>query len=92
MSNWGDTLRALFYGPGWQCGTPRLGDPSTSLDVQVNRAKYDPPLPLWQEVYVVLQYFLTLLLQQVLIAKFSVSIPMYVIWLILKEVRYHIYN
>ncbi|XP_042894327.1 alkylglycerol monooxygenase-like [Penaeus japonicus] len=73
MSNWGGTLRALFYGPGWQCGTPRLGDPSTSLDVQVNRAKYDPPLPLWQEVYVVLQYFLTLLLQQVLIAKFSAS-------------------
>lgn len=73
MNTWVDTMKVLFNGPGWHPGTPRLGDPSASSDVQANRAKYDPRLPIWQEVYVVLQYFLALFLQQVLIAKLSVS-------------------
>lgn len=73
MNTWVETIKVLFNGPGWHPGTPRLGDPSASSDVQANRAKYDPRLPIWQEVYVVLQYFLALFLQQVLIAKLSVS-------------------
>ncbi|XP_063611172.1 alkylglycerol monooxygenase-like [Penaeus indicus] len=73
MNTWVDTIKALFNGPGWHPGTPRLGDASASSDVQANRAKYDPRLPMWQEVYVALQYFLALFLQQVLIAKLSTS-------------------
>ncbi|XP_069191078.1 alkylglycerol monooxygenase [Procambarus clarkii] len=64
MTTWGDTLRALFYGPGWFPGTPRLGDPDTFPDIRGPRPKYDPQLPLWQEVYILLHFFLILFLQQ----------------------------
>ncbi|KAK8730773.1 hypothetical protein OTU49_007923 [Cherax quadricarinatus] len=69
MSTWGDTLRALFYGPAWVPGGPRLGDSSTSPDIKAPRIKYDPQLPLWQEIYVFVHFLLTLLLQQIWITK-----------------------
>ncbi|XP_042864062.1 alkylglycerol monooxygenase-like [Penaeus japonicus] len=46
MSSWSDSLKAVFYGPGWFPGTPRLGDPDTFPDVKAPRRKYDPQMPL----------------------------------------------
>lgn len=69
MSTCGDALRALFYGPGWFPGTPRLGDPDTFPDVRAPRAKYDPQLPLWQEVYVVVHFLVIMILHNIFISQ-----------------------
>ncbi|XP_045602620.2 alkylglycerol monooxygenase [Procambarus clarkii] len=71
MTSWGDFLRALFYGPGWAPGTPRLGDPDTFTDVRAPRAKYDPQVPLWQFVYVTTHMILAFLLQQLMIMNYK---------------------
>lgn len=73
MTTWGDSLRALFYGPGWFPGTPRLGDPDTFPDVKAPRVKYNPQLPLWQEAYVLVHFTILLLVQQAWIAELAVS-------------------
>ncbi|KAK4321826.1 hypothetical protein Pmani_007453 [Petrolisthes manimaculis] len=64
MTTWGDTFRALFYGPGWFPGTPRLGDLDTFPDVKAPRVKYDPQLPQWMEIYILLHFLILLLIQQ----------------------------
>lgn len=69
MTTWGDSLRALFYGPGWFPGTPRLGDPDTFPDVKAPRVKYNPRLPLWQEGYVLVHFAILILVQQAWIPK-----------------------
>ncbi|CAL4150937.1 unnamed protein product, partial [Meganyctiphanes norvegica] len=46
MDNFGDKVRALFYGPGWFPGTPRLGNPEDVPDVR-GRAKHNAALPNW---------------------------------------------
>lgn len=71
MPTWGDTFRALCYGPGWVSGTPRLGDPSTFPDVTAPRPKYDPQLPLWHEIYVVVHFVAILIMQQVFVAQYA---------------------
>ncbi|XP_053638758.1 alkylglycerol monooxygenase isoform X2 [Cherax quadricarinatus] len=63
MSTWGDSLKALFYGPGWTPGMPRLGDPSTFTDVKAPRVKYDPRMSLWMFLYIVSHLALALLAQ-----------------------------
>lgn len=62
----GDVLRALFYGPGWCPGSPRLGDPDSFPDATASRIKYNPKLPLWEQVYVTLHFLIVLIVQQVL--------------------------
>ncbi|KAG7168155.1 Alkylglycerol monooxygenase-like 2 [Homarus americanus] len=64
---------AVFYGPGWIPGAPRLGDPDTFPDVKAPRAKYDPQLPLWQVVYVTIHLILALLAQQLMVVRFTTS-------------------
>ncbi|KAK7084227.1 hypothetical protein SK128_005489 [Halocaridina rubra] len=71
MSTWRDTLKAIFYGPGWTPGTPRLGDSETFPDIKAPRLKYNPQLPLWQEVYVIIHFTVIVILQQVLTAQFA---------------------
>ncbi|XP_068220238.1 alkylglycerol monooxygenase-like [Palaemon carinicauda] len=67
METWGDTFKALFYGPGWVPGSPRLGDSDTFPDVTAQRVKYDPRLPLWHIWYCVVHLFCTFIIQQVFI-------------------------
>lgn len=62
MKTWGDVLKVIFYGPGWNPGTPRLGDPSTLKDNPV-RTKYDNKLPLWQSAYILLHILMTAAVQ-----------------------------
>ncbi|XP_071542463.1 alkylglycerol monooxygenase-like [Panulirus ornatus] len=71
MTTWVDTLKALFYGPGWFPGTPRLGDPDALPDTTPPRVKYDPQLPLWQEIYVLGHFLVILLIHQTWITKIS---------------------
>ncbi|KAK4309864.1 hypothetical protein Pmani_018526 [Petrolisthes manimaculis] len=72
MSTWGDLFRALFYGPGWTPGNPRLGDPTTFPDVKAPRPLYGPEVPLWQQVYATTHYFICLILQQILVTNSQV--------------------
>nr|XP_053643358.1 alkylglycerol monooxygenase-like [Cherax quadricarinatus] len=66
QETWGNTLRALMYGPGWSPGSPRLGNVDSFKDVKAPRAKYDPYLPLWNKLYIATHFLVTLFLQQVL--------------------------
>ncbi|XP_063588584.1 alkylglycerol monooxygenase-like [Penaeus indicus] len=76
MSSWGDSLRAVFYGPGWVPGAPRLGDPDGFPDVKAPRVKYDPQMPAWNLGYCIVHLFLAFILQQLLLVRFQV-LPWY---------------
>merc|ERR1719219_3275629 len=57
MNNWSDKVSAFLKGPGWFPGTERLGDPMGVPEIQ-DRAKYDPKVPGWINVYTVLHFVL----------------------------------
>ncbi|XP_042864059.1 alkylglycerol monooxygenase-like [Penaeus japonicus] len=82
MSSWSDSLKAVFYGPGWFPGTPRLGDPDTFPDVKAPRKKYDPQVPVWFLTYTALHFFLALLAQQMMLIHLKVS-PWYTVGIFL---------
>ncbi|XP_050716129.1 alkylglycerol monooxygenase-like [Eriocheir sinensis] len=71
MSTWKDSLKAVFYGPGWTPGSPRLGDPAKFPVITAPRPKYDPKIPQWQLLYATSHMVVTLLIQQVLLNRFS---------------------
>lgn len=73
MSSWSDSLRAVFYGPGWVPGAPRLGDPDAFPDVKAPRAKYDPQMPVWFMVYTALHFTLAFGAQQIMLVHLKVS-------------------
>lgn len=58
MKTWGDVLKVIFYGPGWNPGTPRLGDPSAWPDIEAPRIKYDYKIHICQVVYLVFHYLI----------------------------------
>lgn len=51
----GDKFRAVFWGPSWEPGTPRLGYEALKVDVE-KRDKYDVHLPAWCNLYLVSHY------------------------------------
>jgi len=63
MDGWKNKFCALFYGPGWAPGKPRLGlvselpkvDPYSPID------RYDRNIPFWQTFYVMMHGFLIIL-------------------------------
>ncbi|KAG7308003.1 hypothetical protein JYU34_006632 [Plutella xylostella] len=55
FSNWWDRFRAVFWGPSWEPGTPRLGDEDLKVEVE-HRPKYDVDLPRWCDAYLVLHH------------------------------------
>jgi len=54
MKTFGDKLKAIFYGPGWFPGTPRMGNLSDIPEVEKNVQKFDPHCPKWIQIYCVL--------------------------------------
>lgn len=55
----GDKFRAIFWGPSWEPGSPRLGDEAMKIDI-LPREKYDVHLPTWCNVYLVVHYTVVL--------------------------------
>ncbi|XP_014365151.2 alkylglycerol monooxygenase [Papilio machaon] len=51
----GDKLRAIFWGPSWEPGTPRLGADDDKIEI-LARDKYDVHLPFWCNLYLVAHY------------------------------------
>jgi len=60
MTTLTDKVKAFVYGPGWFPGTERLGDSNGVPEIQ-QRQKYDPKIPSWMNVYVVLHFLLVFL-------------------------------
>ncbi|XP_047735699.1 alkylglycerol monooxygenase isoform X4 [Hyalella azteca] len=67
---WADTIKSLFYGPGWCPGSPRLGFPLPDSHNEP-RKKYNPSLPAIVELYLFSHFLVTLYLQQVLLNNFN---------------------
>jgi alkylglycerol monooxygenase len=63
VDGWNNKLSALFKGPGWKPGTPRLGliadvpEPDPSLP----KYSYDPFIPLWHKIYTIAHGFIIFL-------------------------------
>ncbi|XP_063906985.1 alkylglycerol monooxygenase-like [Zophobas morio] len=55
MTSWQDKLAAIFYGPSWEPGKPRLGLEQDKIKV-VAREKYEVKLPLWCNVYLFIHF------------------------------------
>lgn len=51
-------LSVLFKGPGWAPGKPRLGSIEDIPDVHAPQEKYNPQLPLWCKLYVLVHFSL----------------------------------
>lgn len=57
MTTLSDKFAALFYGPSWQPGKPRLGLEEDKVKV-TKREKYDVQLPLWCNIYLLIHFCL----------------------------------
>ncbi|XP_050312926.1 alkylglycerol monooxygenase-like isoform X2 [Anthonomus grandis grandis] len=55
MKGWKNKLAAIFYGPSWQPGKPRLGLEEDKVKV-TKREKYDVKLPLWCNTYLLIHF------------------------------------
>ncbi|KAJ8921782.1 hypothetical protein NQ315_008408 [Exocentrus adspersus] len=55
MKSWKHKLYAVFYGPSWEPGKPRLGLDEDKVKV-VPREKYDVKLPLWCNTYLLTHF------------------------------------
>ncbi|ENN82751.1 hypothetical protein YQE_00880, partial [Dendroctonus ponderosae] len=55
MSSWKHKLAAIFYGPSWQPGKPRLGLEEDKIKV-VKREKYNVKIPLWCNLYLLIHF------------------------------------
>ncbi|KAK7084225.1 hypothetical protein SK128_005487, partial [Halocaridina rubra] len=64
MSTWGDTLKAIFYGPGWYPGTPRLGDMDALPDEKAPRKKYSPKISQLETIYIIIHFIIIFFVQQ----------------------------
>ncbi len=45
IKGFGNKMKTLFYGPGWNIGKPRLGDPNDIPDVHAPVKKHQSPIP-----------------------------------------------
>lgn len=68
MTSWSDSLKAVFYGPGWNPGTGRLGDLDAIPDITAPRTKYDPQIAMWKKMYTTVHVVMAFLVQQHLLA------------------------
>jgi len=70
QKSWSNRFKAVFYGPGWTEGAPRLGhpmpDPPAGTPV---RQKYDPQLPAALEAYLLVHFFVGAFVQREVVAK-----------------------
>ena len=73
MKTWADYFKALFYGPGWQPGLPRLGD-YDALSDNPERPKHNPIVPSVVEYYFISQFFVLIYVQLMLTVNYAVNI------------------
>lgn len=49
-------IAVIWKGPGWQVGTPRLGDPKNIPLINPNAKPYDPKISFWLTQYVIIHF------------------------------------
>ncbi|CAG9765048.1 unnamed protein product [Ceutorhynchus assimilis] len=55
MNSWKHKLAAIFYGPSWQPGKPRLGLEEDKVKV-TKREKFNVKIPLWCNIYLLIHF------------------------------------
>ncbi|KAF2901776.1 hypothetical protein ILUMI_04410 [Ignelater luminosus] len=69
MKTWKDKLAAIFYGPSWQPGRPRLGAEKDKIKV-MPRKIYDIKLPFWCNFYLFVHFCFVIYLFQELATRY----------------------
>ncbi|ODM93683.1 Alkylglycerol monooxygenase [Orchesella cincta] len=86
QKTWGDSFRALFFGPSWIPGAPRLGRDEDKVKV-TPRPKFTVLLPKWLQAYLLIHFFAVLVCFQ----KFALEkggalrlyfLPSMIVWII----------
>ena len=82
MKTWSDSCKALFYHPAWipeQQKSPAIkkkkkNNNNNNVATRTSgRRKYDPKLPFEMEVFILGNFFASLVFQQTLVTHFDVS-------------------
>nr|CAD7453009.1 unnamed protein product [Timema tahoe] len=78
MPNWQDKLAAVWKGPSWIPGKPRLGAEEDKLDIK-SREKYNVQLPLWCNLYLLLHFVVVVIGFQELALRYMGMSPLAVL-------------
>nr|CAD7586697.1 unnamed protein product [Timema genevievae] len=78
MPNWQDKLAAVWKGPSWIPGKPRLGADEDKLDIK-SREKYNVQLPLWCNLYLLLHFVVVVIGFQELALRYMGMSPLAVL-------------
>nr|CAD7569948.1 unnamed protein product [Timema californicum] len=78
MSNWQDKLAAVWKGPSWIPGKPRLGAEEDKLDIK-SRDKYNVQLPLWCNLYLLIHFVVVVIGFQELALRYMGMSPLAVL-------------
>nr|CAD7194828.1 unnamed protein product [Timema douglasi] len=78
MSNWQDKLAAVWKGPSWIPGKPRLGAEEDKLDIK-SRDKYNVQLPLWCNIYLLIHFVVVVIGFQELALRYMGMSPLAVL-------------
>nr|CAD7397185.1 unnamed protein product [Timema cristinae] len=78
MSNWQDKLAAVWKGPSWIPGKPRLGADEDKLDIK-SRDKYNVQLPLWCNLYLLIHFVVVVIGFQELALRYMGMSPLAVL-------------
>ncbi|XP_067000505.2 alkylglycerol monooxygenase [Anabrus simplex] len=78
MEGWNDKLAAIWKGPSWVPGAPRLGAEEDKLDIR-SREKYDVQLPMWCNVYLTIHFIVVVLGFQELAIRYMGMSPLVVL-------------
>ncbi|XP_071444075.1 alkylglycerol monooxygenase-like [Hetaerina americana] len=79
MEGWQNKLAAIWKGPSWFPGQPRLGSEEFKIDVK-ERIKYDVHLPAWCNLYLLLHFCIVVIgFQELAVRHMSMS-PLAVLW------------
>ncbi|XP_033226514.1 alkylglycerol monooxygenase-like isoform X2 [Belonocnema kinseyi] len=73
MKSLKDKLAVVWKGPSWLPGLPRLGLDEFKINV-TSRIKYDPEIPKWQQLYIILHFSLVLYAHAQLYSKQSIAV------------------
>ncbi|KAJ8961403.1 hypothetical protein NQ318_014648 [Aromia moschata] len=82
MKGWRHKLAAIFYGPSWQPGAPRLGTEEDKVKV-TSRQIYDVKLPSWCNIYLLIHFCVVVYgFQELMLSLNPLSVLGFVIYII----------
>ncbi|KAG8231468.1 hypothetical protein J437_LFUL000185 [Ladona fulva] len=79
VNGWQNKLAAIWKGPSWSPGLPRLGAEEYKIDVKY-RQKFDVHLPLWCNLYLLMHFIIVVIGFQELAIRHMGMSPLVVLW------------